>query len=203
MLINQGSLAAALLIGLGLVSAQVATMAECLETGYTDCWCTCVLSVVDQYCSAAAILTECQCTNLNYRTPMLECVQSSNCPSVSEDISIAEEVCSLGGYSLALPVGFAVSTNAAGGSIIFLTASATAAAGGSAAFTTSAATGGSVAFTTSAATGQSSAASRGSLQPGAIAGIVIGSIAVLVLGIIGIILALQRGSRNNAAAVSL
>jgi hypothetical protein len=172
-------------------------MADCLETGYTECWCNCVLSVVNQYCSAAAILTGCQCTNLNYRTPMLACVQSSNCVSVSEDISIAEEVCSLAGYSLALPPNFALSTSAVGGSIALSTASASAGGtglnGGSAGFTTSINTG---------ASGQGYAASRSSLQPGAIAGIVIGSIAVLVIAIIGIILILQRRLRNKAVAVS-
>jgi len=192
MIINQGFLAATLLIRLGLVSAQGATMAECLAAGFTQCWCNCALSADSQYCSAAATLVGCHCTNLNYRTPMLACVQSSNCTSVSQDIVIAEEECSLAGFTLALPPSFALSTSAGGGSVVLNTASASAGSGST----------GLTPLATTGASGQGSTASHSGLQPGAIAGIVIGSIAVLVIVIIGIILILQGASRNKAAAVS-
>jgi hypothetical protein len=183
MFIYPGFLAASLLIGLSLVSAQVDTLINCLENGYSQCWCGCSVPLVNQYCPSAATLAECSCTNANYHSQANACLQNANCANLAAGLAIASSNCAEFGYPLTEPT---------------TTASAT---GGQALVTSS--SGITTAINIGFNTGQGSTNhSSGSLQPGTIAGIVIGSLAVFVIALLGTIFLLQRGSKNRAAAVS-
>jgi hypothetical protein len=187
MLINRGFFAVILLIGFGLVSAQVTNLASCIANGYSQCWCNCQVPLVNQYCPTASELTQCSCTNQDYHSAIESCIQSANCAGLAGGLATASSICAEFGYSLVLST--AASTLASTG--------ATSSIGGSTGSTTSITAG-----TSGQGNSGSVSHSSSSLGPGAIAGIVIGSIAVLVIAILGTILILQRGSRNKAVVVS-
>jgi hypothetical protein len=211
MLIKQEfvAVAAILLTGdsiVSIVSAQVGTIANCLALGYSQCWCNCQIPLINQYCPVTAQITECSCTNTDYHSQIELCLESASCAGLTGGLATASSICAKYGYSLVLSAPSTValaSTGASSGPEALNTVSGTLVSHLTGA---TGSNGGSPGITTLASSSQGSAASpsysSGSLKPGAIAGIVIGSIAVLVIGILGTIFLLQRGgSRNKAAAV--
>jgi hypothetical protein len=101
-----GILISTLFTVFNLVSAQLATEADCLSAGLSACWCSCSVPTVNAYCeigSTAVEAEQCACTNANAWAQLLSCATNAGCANIANYEQLNSVACAKLGYSLATP----------------------------------------------------------------------------------------------------